>query len=60
MSKRRARAAGVPAATCCHTFRATGSTAYLANGGALENAQASAAHGAPGGTGRGTTRKQRT
>jgi integrase/recombinase XerD len=28
----------------CHTFRATGLTAYLENGGTLENAQAIAAH----------------
>jgi len=28
----------------CHTFRATGLTAYLHNGGTLENAQAIAAH----------------
>jgi integrase len=47
MIKRRARAAGLPASTCCHTFRATGITAYLANGGALENAQAIAAHESP-------------
>lgn len=47
MIKRRARAAGLPASTCCHTFRATGITAYLANGGTLENAQAIAAHESP-------------
>jgi len=29
----------------CHTFRATGITAYLEAGGTLENAQAMAAHG---------------
>ena len=29
---------------CNHTFRATGITAYLANGGALEHAQEMAAH----------------
>jgi integrase/recombinase XerD len=28
----------------CHTFRATGITAYLEAGGTLENAQAMAAH----------------
>ena len=33
MIKRRAAAAGLPASTCCHTFRATGITAYLSNGG---------------------------
>jgi integrase/recombinase XerD len=31
----------------CHTFRATGMTAYLASGGTLENAQAMAAHESP-------------
>jgi integrase/recombinase XerD len=33
MIKRRARAAGLTVATCCHTFRATGFTAYLDGGG---------------------------
>ena len=33
MIKRRAAAADLPASTCCHTFRATGTTAYLSNGG---------------------------
>ena len=36
MIKRRAAAAGLPPSTCCHTFRATGITAYLSNGGTLE------------------------
>jgi len=40
MVKRRTRAAGLPSSTCCHTFRATGITAYLENGGTIENAQA--------------------
>ena len=31
--KQRAAAAGLPPATCSHTFRATGITAYLSNGG---------------------------
>jgi integrase len=31
----------------CHTFRATGITAYLANGGALEHAQEMAPHESP-------------
>jgi integrase len=31
----------------CHTFRATGNTAYLANGGALEHAREMAAHESP-------------
>ena len=47
MIKRRALAAGLPSSTCCHTFRATGITAYLENGGAIENAQAIAAHESP-------------
>jgi len=36
MIRRRAAAAGIAEAIGCHTFRATGITAYLANGGALE------------------------
>ena len=47
MIKRRARAAGLPADICNHTFRATGITAYLDNGGTIENAQAIAAHESP-------------
>ena len=47
MIKRRALAAGLPYSTCCHTFRATGITAYLENGGTIENAQAIAAHESP-------------
>ncbi|MGE0756642.1 MAG: tyrosine-type recombinase/integrase [Pirellulaceae bacterium] len=47
MIKRRAKAAGLPASTCCHTFRATGITAYLDAGGTIENAQAIAAHESP-------------
>lgn len=47
MVKRRALAAGLPYSTCCHTFRATGITAYLAQGGTIENAQAIAAHESP-------------
>ena len=34
-------------AICCDTFRATGITAYLENGGTVENAQAIAAHESP-------------
>ena len=44
---RRAREAGLDADICCQTFRATGITAYLENGGTLENAQAMAAHESP-------------
>lgn len=47
MIKRRAQDAGLPSSTCCHTFRATGITAYLENGGTIENAQAIAAHESP-------------
>jgi integrase len=47
MVKRRADDAGLPDSTCCHTFRATGITAYLENGGTIENAQAIAAHESP-------------
>lgn len=47
MIKRRAAAAGLPYSTCCHTFRATGITAYLENGGNIENAQTIAAHESP-------------
>jgi len=44
MVKRRAKRAGIKTAVCCHTFRATGITAYLQNGGQLEHAQRIAAH----------------
>jgi len=47
MIKRRAAAAGLPETINCHTFRATGITAYLENGGTIENAQAIAAHESP-------------
>jgi site-specific recombinase XerD len=47
MVKRRVRVAGLPDAVCCHTFRATGITAYMENGGTIENAQAIAAHESP-------------
>ncbi len=47
MIKRRARAAGLPYSTCCHTFRATGITTYLENGGTLEHAQTIANHESP-------------
>ena len=42
-----AAAAGLPPSTCCHTFRATGITAYLSNGGTLEHAQQIAGHASP-------------
>ncbi len=44
MIRRRAMAAGIETEICCHTFRATGITAYLKNGGRLEIAQQMAAH----------------
>jgi integrase/recombinase XerD len=47
MIKRRAKAAGLPYSTCCHTFRATGITTYLENGGTLEHAQSIANHESP-------------
>ena len=47
MIKRRAAAAELPSTTCCHTFRATGITAYLSHGGTLEHAQQIAAHASP-------------
>lgn len=47
MIRRRARAASLPETTCCHTFRATGITAYLGNGGTIEKAQTIAAHESP-------------
>jgi len=47
MIGRRAKDAGIDAEMCCHTFRATGITAYLDNGGTLENAQTMAAHESP-------------
>lgn len=47
MVKRRAIAAGLPSRIGCHTFRATGITAYMLNGGTLEHAQRIAAHASP-------------
>jgi site-specific recombinase XerD len=44
MIVRRARQAGIITALGCHTFRATGITVYLLNGGLLEYAQQMAAH----------------
>ena len=44
MIERRARAAGLSSLVNCHSFRATGITAYLSNGGQLETARAMAAH----------------
>ncbi len=47
MIRRRAADAGIETAIGNHTFRATGITAYLNNGGTLENAQQIAAHESP-------------
>lgn len=44
MVRRRALAAGIKTAIGNHSFRATGITAYLKNGGTLENAAAMANH----------------
>lgn len=47
MIKRRAKAVGLPASICNHTFRATGITTYLQNNGSLEVAQIIANHESP-------------
>ena len=47
MIQRRAAELGMKVKIGCHTFRATGITAYLEAGGTLENAQAMAAHESP-------------
>lgn len=47
MIRRRAAAAGIMSPIGNHSFRATGITAYLENGGSLEHAQAMAAHESP-------------
>lgn len=47
MVNRRSNAAGIGSHICCHSFRATGITNFLQNGGSLENAQAIAAHESP-------------
>ena len=47
MMRRRAAAAGIHAPIGNHTFRATGITNYLSNGGSLEHAQELAAHESP-------------
>lgn len=44
MVRRRAAAAGINTKIGCHTFRATGITAYLQNGGKIEVAQQMANH----------------
>ena len=47
MVKRRAVAAGLGRLVCNHSFRATGITVYLQNGGTLEKGQQLAAHESP-------------
>jgi len=47
MIQRRAADLGTRVRIGCHTFRATGITAYLEAGGTLENAQVMAAHESP-------------
>jgi site-specific recombinase XerD len=47
MIQRRAGGLGMRVKIGCHTFRATGITAYLEAGGTLENAQAMAAYESP-------------
>jgi site-specific recombinase XerD len=47
MIQRRAKAAGLKTRIGCHTFRATGITAYLKNKGTLEHAQHIANHESP-------------
>lgn len=44
MVRRRASDAGIETAIGCHTFRATGITGYLTNGGLIEVAQRMAGH----------------
>jgi site-specific recombinase XerD len=44
MVRRRASDAGIATAIGCHTFRATGITDYLTNGGRIEVAQRMAGH----------------
>jgi len=45
--KRRTRQAGLPETTPCHTFRATGITTYLQNGGTIEHLRQIANHESP-------------
>jgi site-specific recombinase XerD len=47
MIQRRAGGAGISSEIACHTFRATGITEYLRNGGTIEHAQQIAAHESP-------------
>jgi integrase/recombinase XerD len=47
MVQRRAKAAGLETHVCNHSFRATGITVYLSNGGSVEKAQQMANHSDP-------------
>lgn len=47
MIQRRAEDASISSEIACHTFRATGITEYLRNGGTIEHAQQIAAHESP-------------
>lgn len=47
MIRKRAKAAGIYTPLCNHSFRGTGITTYLKNGGTLEKAQQMAAHESP-------------
>jgi integrase/recombinase XerD len=47
MVRRRTEKGGIATKIGCHTFRATGITIYLTNGGDLEKAQQMAAHESP-------------
>ena len=47
MIRRRAKDAGIRVAIGCHSFRGTGITIYLQNGGELEMAQRMAGHASP-------------
>ena len=47
MVRRRVRRAGLGVTANCHSLRVTGITAYLSNGGSVENARAIAAHESP-------------
>ena len=47
MIRQRAKAAGIKTPVGCHSFRATGITCYLENGGTLEKAQTMANHESP-------------
>ena len=47
MIRRRAKKAGIKTRIGCHSFRGTGITIYLENGGTLEKAQTMANHESP-------------